>query len=81
MKKAKSIEDLAILSDAQVQTLTGLSRDKIWKAEKRGEFPKRLRLSALRVGWRTDEIRAWILSRPREMAYCTVNENRKQADE
>jgi predicted DNA-binding transcriptional regulator AlpA len=81
LKEARAIEKIAVLSNKQVQMLTGLSRDQILKLEHLGQFPQRLRLSALRVGWRTDEIRAWILSRPREMAYCCVNEVRKGSDE
>lgn len=81
LKETRAIEKIAVLSNKQVQMLTGLSRDQIWKLEKLDLFPKRLRLSPLRVGWRTDEIRAWILSRPREMAYCCVNEVRKGSDE
>ena len=72
MKKAKPIEnlaELAILSRSDVQRLTNLGHTQLWKLEKSGEFPKRIRLSALRVGWRSDQVRDWILSRPVEMAY------------
>ena len=43
-----------------VHKRTGLSRSTIWRIERRGEFPKRRRLSAGAVGWRGSEIDAWV---------------------
>jgi prophage regulatory protein len=48
-----------------VKTLTGLSRPTIWRMERKGRFPSRVQLGASSVGWREDEIWAWINSRPR----------------
>jgi prophage regulatory protein len=83
MKKAKPIEslaDLAILSSAQVQRLTNLGHTQLWKLEQSGEFPKRIRLSALRVGWKSCDVREWILSRPTGGAYfnCAANTARRK---
>jgi prophage regulatory protein len=55
--------ETCILGEAQVQQLTNLSRTTRWRLERRGEFPKRVRLSPGRVGWRRDEIQEWIYSR------------------
>src|SRR5712691_783470 len=57
------IPPVCILGEAQVHQLTNLSRTTRWRIERRGEFPKRVRLSPGRVGWRQDEIREWIDSR------------------
>src|SRR5215467_24085 len=54
---------VAIVDEAKVHELTSLSRTTRWRMERRGEFPKRIRLSAGRVGWRQADIEAWIRSR------------------
>ena len=56
---------MKILSTRQVIELTGLSRVTIWRYERDGDFPSRLRLGPKRVGYRSDEIDAWIESRSR----------------
>lgn len=43
--------------------LTGLSRTTIWRLERAGEFPRRIRLSAGAVGYRMADIQAWLDSR------------------
>jgi prophage regulatory protein len=54
---------IAILDEPQVRALTSLSRTTRWRMERRGEFPKRVRLSPGRVGWRQADIEVWIGSR------------------
>jgi prophage regulatory protein len=54
---------LAILDEDGVQKATSLSRSTRWRMERRGQFPKRVRLSPGRVGWHQSEIEAWICSR------------------
>jgi prophage regulatory protein len=56
---------MKILSQQQVTGLTGLSRVTIWRYERAGLFPTRIKLGPNRVGWRAEEIEAWIESRPR----------------
>lgn len=48
----------------RVKGLTGLSRSSIYRLEALGLFPGRVKLSGSAVGWRSDEIHAWIASRP-----------------
>ena len=38
----------------------------ILNMEKRGEFPRRFRVSPRRVGWDADEVEAWIADRKKE---------------
>lgn len=45
--------------------LTGLSRTTIWRRERKGDFPGRVRLGPNSVGWRAGEVEEWIESRPR----------------
>tara|TARA_B100000315_G_scaffold147139_1_gene136146 strand:- start:1052 stop:1252 length:201 start_codon:yes stop_codon:yes gene_type:complete len=56
---------MRILNAAEVGRCTNLSRVTIWRMERSGKFPPRVSISANRVGWREDEIEAWIESRPR----------------
>jgi predicted DNA-binding transcriptional regulator AlpA len=56
-----------IIRAADLAHITGLSRTTIWRLERRGQFPQRIRLSRNTVGWRLEEIRDWIESRPRGM--------------
>lgn len=52
----------------QVLEMTALSRTTIWRMERKGTFPARLRLGEASVGWDEAEIVAWLTSRPRGMA-------------
>lgn len=49
-----------ILSTQEVQRLTNLSRTTIWRMERSGKFPARVRLSSTRIGWRSSEIENWL---------------------
>lgn len=41
------------------------SRPQIWRDERAGKFPSRVKLGANSVGWRSDEIDAWLENLPR----------------
>lgn len=47
----------------EVVSLTRLSETTIWRLEKKGDFPARKRLSPGRVGWITEEVQTWLLTR------------------
>jgi len=47
----------------EVCRLTGLSRVSIWRLERRGEFPRRVKIGPNSVAWDRREIEAWIQSR------------------
>lgn len=44
----------------EVVEITGRSATSIWRDEKAGRFPRRRKLGANTVGWRSDEVEAWI---------------------
>ncbi len=48
-----------IIREDECRRMTGLSRTTRYRWEKRGDFPKRVRLSPGAVGWRLSEIVAW----------------------
>jgi prophage regulatory protein len=49
----------------EVQRLTGLSRSTLWRLEKDGDFPKRLKLGPGAVGWLESEVLEWLSTRKR----------------
>lgn len=52
----------------EVRRRTGLSRTSLWRKEKEGTFPSRVKIGANSVAWREEDIEAWIESRPRARA-------------
>ena len=48
-----------VLSWRAVREMTGLSRTTAWRLQRSGAFPRPVRLSPGRVGWREGEIAAW----------------------
>jgi predicted DNA-binding transcriptional regulator AlpA len=57
-----------ILRASDVTRLTGLSRTTLWRLERQGQFPTRIRLGLNSVGWRDEEVQHWVESRPRGRA-------------
>lgn len=53
----------AVMSRGDLIVLTGLSETTLWRLEKAGDFPAKIRLSVRRIGWMRDEIEAWLQSR------------------
>jgi predicted DNA-binding transcriptional regulator AlpA len=66
--KTSFATSIVLLPTNDILNITGLSRTTLWRLERAGKFPMRLRLSANRVGWRKDEVEEWIATRPRGMA-------------
>ena len=56
---------MKILNVKDVSLITKLSRVTIWRLEKEGKFPPRIKISQKRIGWRKDEVAKWIESLPR----------------
>jgi prophage regulatory protein len=52
-----------IISAAERRRLLPFSDMHIWRLEKAGKFPKRIKLGEHRVGWDLDEVIAWIEDR------------------
>ncbi|OZB36173.1 MAG: hypothetical protein B7X44_07170 [Halothiobacillus sp. 15-55-196] len=47
-----------------VKTLTGLSRSSIYRLIADGKFPKPIKLGERAIGWKQDDLEAWLESRP-----------------
>ena len=57
-------DTMRLLRLPDVCEITGLSPTTVWRREKDGQFPRRRRLGANIVAWRSDEIAAWIEALP-----------------
>jgi prophage regulatory protein len=57
---AQTIAGPALLLEHEVVERVRLSRCTIWRLEKVGRFPKRVKIGFKRVAWRAAEIDAWI---------------------
>ena len=57
-------DTMRLLRLPDVCEVTGLSPTTVWRREKDGQFPRRRRLGANIVAWRSDEIEAWIEALP-----------------
>jgi prophage regulatory protein len=53
-----------ILREPDVKTRTGLSRVQRWRMIRAGSFPAPIKLGKNSIGWREDDITAWLASRP-----------------
>jgi prophage regulatory protein len=49
--------------EPRVKEETGLSRSTRWRLMKAGQFPQKVQLGPRAVGWRADDIIAWVNSR------------------
>ncbi len=52
-----------VLRKPEVLYRVGLSDVSIWRKERAGDFPKRLKLGANSVGWLESEIESWLANR------------------
>jgi prophage regulatory protein len=52
-----------IIGSTERRRLVPFSDMHIWRLEKAGQFPKRIKIGAQRVGWSLSEISAWIDAR------------------
>ena len=47
----------------EVEHVSGYSRTTIWRHEREGLFPRRVKIGKARVGWLESEVREWIAAR------------------
>ena len=62
LRGAKEVGE--VIRSKQLKQLTGLSRATIWRRERAGDFPARIRLTGTSVGWRRTDIEEWLATRP-----------------
>src|SRR5262245_15503857 len=54
---------LKLLRFTAVRERTGLSRSTVWRLERRGAFPRHIRVSANIVAWLEEDVVEWIRSK------------------
>lgn len=52
-----------IIRKPELRKIIGLSDPTVWRLEKDGKFPKRLRLGGNSCGWLESEILSWLAER------------------
>lgn len=60
---AEVTNELRIMRDAEVERITGLSRDTRYSLTARGDFPSPVWITSRTRGYLSDEIDAWLESR------------------
>jgi len=53
-----------IVRNEELQKMLGIGRTSIWRMEKDGELPPRVKIGSHAVGWRLSDIRAFIANAP-----------------
>ena len=53
-----------VIRRKELSKITGLSMTTLWRWEREGSFPNRIRLSNHSVGWRRSDIETWLATRP-----------------
>jgi len=53
-----------VIRKKELCRITGLSMTTLWRQEREGYFPARIRLTSHSVGWRRSEVEAWLATRP-----------------
>ena len=56
------LEEMAILPLSEVKRLTRLCKSTIYDWMAQGKFPKNVKLSSKKVGWRARDILSWLES-------------------
>ena len=59
----EKVEQIRFLGLREVCRRTSLSQAMIYVLQRKGEFPRSYRLSVCRVGWREQDVDAWLQSR------------------
>ena len=59
----KISERKRIIRKPELLNIIGLSDPTLWRLEKKGDFPKRLRLGGNSCGWLESEVNKWIEGR------------------
>jgi prophage regulatory protein len=54
-----------LIRQPEVSAITGKDRITIWRDEREGRFPNRVKIGKRAIAWHESEILAWVKSRPR----------------
>lgn len=54
------MNDLQIIRPSELANLLGVSKQTVWRMEKRGDLPARFKISKRAVGWTRESIREFL---------------------
>lgn len=57
------LEGYALIRQRDLCALLNVSRSTLFRWERSGHFPRRMKLGPRRVAWRTSDIEAWLATR------------------
>ena len=75
MDNTASIKKFIVLPQVQEQVPSSASH--IWRLERAGQFPKRIRLGKNRVAWLQSEVSAWVEDKLASRPNATLPKNSK----
>lgn len=55
---------MKIIRMGELSHMLGVSKTTLWRMEKRGELPQRIKISRRVVGWLESDIKEWLKNRP-----------------
>jgi len=55
---------MRIIRKPELAKILSVSEQTLWRMEKQGELPARIKISKRTVGWRESEIEEWLNNRP-----------------
>lgn len=64
--KTQEEKRIRIIRKPELLATVGLSDPTIWRMEKEGNFPKRIRLGGNSCGWFENEVQDWLTARGAE---------------
>lgn len=73
---------MRVLGFEEVRQMVGRGRGAktfrlwLWRRTRAGDFPAPLRLGPNSVGWREDEVEAWLCARPRSAVVACARDGR-----
>lgn len=59
-----------IIREKEAREITSLSRSSLWRYERDGCFPRRIKLGRGAIGWRMSDLHDWIQSRKHAERDC-----------
>jgi len=63
---------MKIIRPKQLAKILSVSTVTLWRMEKRGELPPRIKISTRAVGWLESDIKEWLKNRPKS---CIETQN------
>ena len=62
---------MKIIRPTQLAEMLSVSKVSLWRMQKRGELPPRIKISQRAVGWRESDIEAWLNEKAEEAEELT----------